>query len=159
GAVPDIMCIGKALANGFPMSAAIARPDIMDAWPVSAGEALHTSTYLGNPMGCAAAVANIGEMRRMDLPEQARMLGLALSERLERLRTHAHVRDIRGRGLMWAIELDSGERAARVVKQTLRAGIILLQAGPQGEALSLTPPLVITKDQLFHAIDIIEELL
>ncbi|HET7814303.1 MAG TPA: aspartate aminotransferase family protein, partial [Candidatus Baltobacteraceae bacterium] len=155
GAVPDIMCIGKALANGFPMSAAIARPDIMDAWPVSAGEALHTSTYLGNPMGCAAAVANIGEMQRMDLPEQARMLGLALSERLERLRTHAHVRDIRGRGLMWAIELDSGERAARVVKQTLRAGIILLQAGPQGEALSLTPPLVITKDQLFHAIDII----
>lgn len=159
GAVPDIMCIGKALANGFPMSAAIARPDIMDAWPVSAGEALHTSTYLGNPMGCAAAVANIDEMRRMDLPERARILGIALSQRLETLRKHECVRDVRGRGLMWAVELDSGERAARVVKQTLRAGLILLQAGPHGEALSLTPPLVITQEQLFHAIDIIEEVL
>jgi 4-aminobutyrate aminotransferase-like enzyme len=153
------MCVGKALANGFPMSAAIARPDIMDAWPVSAGEALHTSTYLGNPMGCAAAVANIDEMRRMNLPERSRDLGLALSQRLEDLRKHECVAGVRGRGLMWAVELDSGERAAAIVKQTLRAGLILLQAGPQGEALSLTPPLVITQEQLFHAIDIIEELL
>ena len=63
--VPDIICIGKAFGSGFPISAAAARPEVMDAWPVSDGEALHTSTYLGNPMGCAAALATIGEMERL----------------------------------------------------------------------------------------------
>ncbi|MFN2449781.1 MAG: aspartate aminotransferase family protein [Candidatus Baltobacteraceae bacterium] len=157
--VPDIMCIGKAMANGFPISAAIARAEIMDAWPASAGEALHTSTYLGNPMGCAAALANINELRRMRLPENAQRLGAVLGSRLDRLRTTKKLRDVRGRGLMWGIQLDSAAHAERVVHEALRKGVILLQAGPQGDVLSLTPPLVIEQQQLFRAIDLIEELL
>ncbi|MGB6984809.1 MAG: aspartate aminotransferase family protein, partial [Candidatus Aquilonibacter sp.] len=66
--IPDILCIGKAMGGGFPISAAVARPSVMDAWPRSTGEALHTSTYLGNPMGCAAALATIGELERLALP-------------------------------------------------------------------------------------------
>src|SRR5262249_3583199 len=53
GVVPDLLCLGKALSNGFPLSACIGRPDIMAAWPPSDGEAIHTSTFLGNPLGCA----------------------------------------------------------------------------------------------------------
>jgi 4-aminobutyrate aminotransferase-like enzyme len=159
GVVPDILCVGKAMANGFPISAIIARAAIMDAWPQSTGEALHTSTYLGNPMGCAAALANIGEILRLELPAKARGLGKALGSRLERLRGARKALDVRGRGLMWGIQVKDGEVAQRIVHDALRRGIVLLQAGPKGDVLSITPPLVISREQLFYAIDIIEELL
>lgn len=157
--VPDILCVGKALANGFPISAAIAKPEVMDAWPVSPGEALHTSTYLGNPMACAAALANIGEIERADLPSRARQLGAALGSRLDALRADGRIKAARGRGLIWGIELESGEHAERVVKDALRRGVIALQAGPLGNVLSITPPLVISERQLFRAIDIVTECL
>jgi 4-aminobutyrate aminotransferase-like enzyme len=155
GVVPDILCIGKAMANGFPISATIARPSIMDVWPESPGEALHTSTYLGNPMGCAAALANIGEIQRMELPQRARQMGLMLGARLDALRADGKVVDVRGRGLMWGIEFDGAQTAERIVKSALKAGVILLQAGPKGNVISITPPLVITQQQLFRAMDII----
>jgi 4-aminobutyrate aminotransferase-like enzyme len=157
--VPDILCVGKALANGFPISATIARPEIMDAWPVSPGEALHTSTYLGNPMACAAALANIGEIQRRDLPAKARALGERLAPRLTALQSAGKAVDVRGRGLMWGVELSDGAKAENAVKDALRKGVVLLQAGPEGNVLSLTPPLVISERQLFRAIDILEECL
>ncbi|HEY8314321.1 MAG TPA: aspartate aminotransferase family protein [Candidatus Baltobacteraceae bacterium] len=157
--VPDILCLGKAMANGFPISATIAKPAIMDAWPVSRGEALHTSTYLGNPMGCAAALATIGEMERLHLPARAREIGIALGARLQRIREAGKAQTITGRGLMWGIGLRDGAHAERVVKAVLRKGVVLLQAGLEGNVLSITPPLVIGEQQLFHAIDIIEEAL
>lgn len=153
--VPDILCVGKAMANGFPISATIARPSIMDVWPESPGEALHTSTYLGNPMGCSAALANLGEIERLELPQRARQLGLMLGARLDALRADGKVLDARGRGLMWGIEFADAATAASVVKNALKAGVILLQAGPQGNVISITPPLVITQQQLFRAVDII----
>jgi 4-aminobutyrate aminotransferase-like enzyme len=156
GAVPDILCIGKAMANGFPISAAVARPAIMDVWPESPGEALHTSTYLGNPMGCAAALANLGEIERLDLPRRARELGAMLGARLDGLRSNANVADVRGRGLMWGIELRDTKSAEQLVRSALKQGVILLQAGPQGNVISLTPPLVIPEQQLLCAVDVIE---
>lgn len=159
GVVPDILCIGKAMANGFPISAAIASADVMDAWPVSPGEALHTSTYLGNPMACAAALANLAEIERMQLPARAGRLGAGLGPRLEALRAGGKARAARGRGLMWGVELRDGAQAERAVKDALKAGVILLQAGPQGNVLSITPPLVISERQLLRAIDIVTECL
>ncbi|MDQ2871820.1 MAG: aspartate aminotransferase family protein [Candidatus Eremiobacteraeota bacterium] len=157
--VPDILCLGKAMANGFPISAAIAKPAIMDAWPLSRGEALHTSTYLGNPMGCAAALENIRQIEKLRLPERARKLGIALGARLQRLRENGKAETISGRGLMWGVRLRDGGAAERAVKDALQRGVVLLQAGPQGDVLSITPPLVISEEQLFHAIDIVEEVL
>src|SRR3569833_213999 len=76
GVVPDIICLGKALTGGFPLSACVGRAEVMDAaWPVSRGEAIHTSTFLGNPVGCAMALAQIEENRENDLPERAAKLG------------------------------------------------------------------------------------
>lgn len=155
GVVPDILCIGKAMANGFPISATVARPSIMDVWPESPGEALHTSTYLGNPMACAAALANLGEIERMQLPQRARQLGIMLGARLDALRAEGKALDVRGRGLMWGIEFSDAKAAERIVKDALKAGVILLQAGPQGNVISITPPLVISQKQLFRALDIV----
>ncbi|MHB8177362.1 MAG: aspartate aminotransferase family protein [Vulcanimicrobiaceae bacterium] len=154
--VPDIICVGKALGGGFPISATVARGKIMDAWPLSSGEALHTSTYLGNPMGAAAALATIGELERGGLVERAERLGVLLGERLAALRRLACVREVRGRGLLWGIELANGALAARVVAQALALGVITLQSGPTGNVLVVAPPLVIGERQLDRAIDLLE---
>ena len=154
--VPDIICIGKAFGSGFPISAAAASPEVMDAWPVSSGEALHTSTYLGNPMGCAAALATIGEMERRSLPARARQLGLALGSRLDGLIAREPVVSVRGRGLMWGIQMRDAATADAVVKRALAHGLILLQAGIDGDVISIGPPLVITDRQLHRATDILE---
>jgi 4-aminobutyrate aminotransferase-like enzyme len=154
--VPDIICIGKAMGSGFPISACAGRAEIMDAWPLSAGEALHTSTYLGNPMGCAAALATIDEIDRLGLPAKARKAGLALGARLDALRARKNVTGARGRGLFWGIQVRDAATADRVVKRALASGVIVLQAGPQGDTISIAPPLVITDRQLSRGLELVE---
>jgi len=158
-AVPDILCVGKAMANGFPISAAIAGSNLMDAWPPSSGEALHTSTFLGNPMGCAAALATIAELQSRGLCARAQSLGELLEARLRAIVDRGKGREARGRGLMWGIELASAAAAEEAVRQCLRKGVLVLQAGAEGNVLSLTPPLVIPEQQLFDAIDILESVI
>jgi 4-aminobutyrate aminotransferase-like enzyme len=159
GVTPDIICIGKAMASGFPMSAAVGTRRVMDAWPVSAGEALHTSTYLGNPMGCAAALATLHELENHDLPGRAARLGAWLQLRLEALRALPAVADIRGRGLLWGVALRDARQADAAVKRALAQGVLLLQSGPSGATLSITPPLVIGEGQLARAIDLVEDVI
>jgi 4-aminobutyrate aminotransferase-like enzyme len=154
--VPDILCIGKAMGSGFPISAAIGRSAVMDAWPPSAGEALHTSTYLGNPLGCAAALATIGELERLKLPARAAQLGKQLGLRLAALRAHPVVTEIRGRGLFWGVQLRDAGAAAAVVRGSLARGVIVLQSGVEGDVVTIAPPLVIDESQLARAIDSLE---
>ncbi|MBD5606237.1 MAG: aminotransferase class III-fold pyridoxal phosphate-dependent enzyme, partial [Candidatus Eremiobacteraeota bacterium] len=154
----DILCVGKALAGGFPISAAIASRELASAWPASAGEALHTSTYLGNPMGCAAALANLGEIERLDIPRLAREREPVMAERLRALqRSAAQVVDVRGRGMLWAIEFRDAGTAGAIVRGGLRRGLILLQTGLRGEAIAFTPPIVIGNAQLARAFDLLEQ--
>ncbi|MBV9102549.1 MAG: aspartate aminotransferase family protein [Candidatus Eremiobacteraeota bacterium] len=153
---PDILCIGKALAGGFPMAATIARADVMDAWPPSSGEALHTSTYLGNPMGCAAALANLDEMERLHTVIRAGAIGGRLAERLTALVHLGFVRDVRGRGALWGVECDTAERVRDWTIAALKRGLIVLPAGQRGEVLQLSPPLVIDDTQLGRALDLLE---
>ncbi len=155
GVRPDILCVGKALSGGFPISAAIGSAEVMDAWAPSQGEALHTSTFLGNPMGCAAALANIAELERKRLPGRAAELGKLVRARLLELERSDAVVDVRGRGLMWGIELRDGKLAASIVERALRSGLILLQAGLRGEVLALSPPLSIENEQLERALELI----
>jgi 4-aminobutyrate aminotransferase/(S)-3-amino-2-methylpropionate transaminase len=155
--IPDILCIGKALGSGFPIAAAVGRPDVMDAWPVSNGEALHTSTYLGNPMGCAAALATIDELESRQLPERAAALEPLVGARLRALASrHAAVAGVRGRGLFWGLQLNGPAAAEATVKQALRGGVILLQSGTAGDVVTIAPPLVISDRQLERAFEILE---
>ncbi|MBV8198478.1 MAG: aspartate aminotransferase family protein [Candidatus Eremiobacteraeota bacterium] len=153
--VPDILCIGKAMGSGVAISAAAGRSEVMDAWPVSTGEALHTSTHLGDPLGCAAALATIEEMTRLQLPARAARLGQVLGGRLASLREMPSVVAIRGRGLFWGIELSNNSLASAVVKGALTRGVLLLQSGVEGQTITLAPPLVIEESALLRAIDIL----
>jgi 4-aminobutyrate aminotransferase-like enzyme len=154
GVVPDLLCVGKALAGGVPLAATIGTARAMDAWPVSAGEAIHTSTFLGNPLACAAALANLDELERLDAIGRVRTRGDALGERLRALAPHASVRDVRGVGFLWAVEFAHAAFANRVVVRGLANGVILLQSGPTGTSITIAPPLTIPDAQLARALDL-----
>jgi 4-aminobutyrate aminotransferase-like enzyme len=154
--VPDVLCIGKALAGGIPLSAAIGRPAVVDAWPASEGEALHTSTFLGNPIACAAALAVLDEFERVPLLASVERREPFMRDALDALRRHPIVRDVRGLGMLWAIEFPDAAVANRVVRAGLRRGLILLQSGVEGTSITLAPPLVIEDDQLARAIALLD---
>ena len=155
-----MIALGKALGGGFPISACAGRPRVMEAWGASTGEALHTSTHLGNPLGCALALRVLAVIEREGLVARAARLGAALLERLRAgLAGAAGVVEVRGRGLLVGIELDSAERAERAIRTALGRGWILLGEGPDGRVLSLTPPLNVSEELLDGAAECLVELL
>ena len=146
---PDLICLGKALTNGFPLSACVGRATVMDrAWPESTGEAIHTSTFLGHPVGCAMALAQVRELKEKKLITQARRRG----KQLEKLCQRFPICGARfvGKGLMAGLAFDESEgpRVFAVVKNMLRRGYILLPAGEHGNIIALTPAFTITEKQL-----------
>jgi 4-aminobutyrate aminotransferase/(S)-3-amino-2-methylpropionate transaminase len=157
--VPDLICLGKALTGGFPLSACVGKSALMDAaWPASTGEAMHTSTFLGHPVGCAMAFANIQEIRRLDLPSAAQVKGKLLLSALKNIRSRRFNLEVRGVGLMAGIEIKekSGrpatETALAVIKKLLHRGFIFLPEGEHSNVVSFTPPLTITAAQLRAAV-------
>lgn len=138
GVRPDLLCVGKSLAGGFPISACMGTRAVMESWGASKGEALHTQTFLGNPLGCAMALAALDEMARLNLPERARAIEATVRARLPEL-------PIQGRGAMLGVRIP---QTLRVSRGLLERGFIVLPAGEQAEVLALTPPLVITPAQL-----------
>jgi len=130
----------------------------MDAWEASRGEALHTSTYLGNPLACAAALANIAEIEERELAQRAATLGAKLGARLRELPQHTPlVSAVRGRGMLWGIQLPSPELTFAITKAALRLGTIVLPSGVRGDVITLAPPVTIDEGQLMHAVDLLEE--
>ena len=151
--VPDLLCVGKALGGGFPVSACLGRPHVMAAWGESTGEALHTSTFLGHPVAAAAALETLAILRDEATDQRAAELGAWLLDVLrDGLADHPSVAEVRGRGLMIGIELRDGAVPARdvvwqAVLEALRAGVLLLPCGVRGEVLQLTPPACLTPAQ------------
>jgi acetylornithine/succinyldiaminopimelate/putrescine aminotransferase len=118
----------------------------MEAWPISPGEALHTSTFLGHPLACAAGLAVLGAVKG-GLPARAEVLGRRLRKALqEGLDGVSGVREVRGLGLLLGIEVAPG-RAPVVAARALRSGLLLLPAGDRGEVVELSPPEVLTEEQ------------
>lgn len=159
GTAPDVVCVGKALTGGFPMSACVGRTEVMDAaWPVSMGEAIHTSTFLGHPVGCAMALAQMAEIRRRRLPERAGGLGKFLMRKLEGVTAPGLRGAARGAGLLIGLDLrlpdgkPATERAVGAVKRLLKRGYIFLPEGADSNVISFTPPLTISRGQLAGAV-------
>ncbi|MEX1110234.1 MAG: aspartate aminotransferase family protein [Chthoniobacterales bacterium] len=150
--VPDIICLGKALTSGFPLSACVGRADVMDAWPESAGEALHTSTFLGNPLGCAMALAALREHAKPEAAEQVRTAGRHLRGALRGI-ISPRIGEVRGTGLLVGVEMvradgsPDAETAGRCVTAALREGLLLLAGGRHGNVLSLSPPFAISPEE------------
>ncbi len=165
GVVPDLICLGKALTSGFPMSACVGSASLMDnAWPESTGEAIHTSTFLGNPLGCAMALAALEQLARPELCNEVRQTGDRFQHLLEQI-DHPQRGPIRGKGLMLGIEIldahqqPDGSSAGRLVMEALKRGLILLSDGPYGHVLAITPPFNIGEAEMVHTCEVIADLL
>jgi 4-aminobutyrate aminotransferase-like enzyme len=157
---PDLICLGKALTGGFPLSACLGRSELMDrAWPVASGEAIHTSTFLGHPVGCAMALAQVEEIRKNDLVNRSREAGRCLLDLLQSLGPPRNRLQIssRGIGLLAGLELRLPDgspatvAALEVIKNLLRNGFILLPEGEHSNVISFSPPLTISAAQLRSA--------
>ena len=162
--VPDLICLGKGLTGGFPLSACVGKADLMDAaWPPSDGEAIHTSTFLGHPVGCAMALANITEIGRRDLPRASAVKGKFLLSLLKGIRSQNFLLQIRGAGLMAGIEIltKAGKPATEVslaiIKRVLQRGFIFLPEGEHSNVISFTPPLTISEVQLRSAVSALQK--
>jgi 4-aminobutyrate aminotransferase-like enzyme len=157
GVRPDLLCCGKALGGGLPIAAVLARRPLFEVWRTP-GEALHTSTFLANPVACAAALAVLDVLEHDRLAARAARLGPDLAARLGTWpgRLPA-VAGVRGRGLLWGIELRSRDDAGHCVAAARRRGVLILAGGPEGRVAQVAPPLTIAEPQLAAALDLLEE--
>lgn len=156
GIRPDVLCLGKALGGGMPISACLAPAAVMDAWAPSSGEAVHTSTFLGHPLACASALAFLEILDDERLVSRAGRVGREIMGRLESsLGRTSPVVEVRGRGLMIGIELSRAGGAVEAARIALTHGLITLPAGPEGRVLELTPPATLTGDQIDRGLEIV----
>ena len=164
GLMPDLVCIGKALGAGMPITVCLGPRSVIDSWPLSKGEAIHTSTFLGHPLSCAAASAALDVSLAERVPKRAADKGRSLLASLsQRLSSFPTVGDIRGLGLLIGIELVEPDGttplvggAAQVANSAMKAGVLVLPAGDLGQVVELAPPVVLTADQEVYAVDVLE---
>jgi 4-aminobutyrate aminotransferase len=154
GVRPDVLLFAKGIASGLPLAGIVAPRALMDRWPTGA----HGSTFGGNPVACAAALATLDVLDRTDGYRRAAELGRGAVERLRReVGGSPAVRDIRGIGLMVGVELADKATTEAVCKACLDAGVIVLSCGPDENVLRLVPPLTITHDELDHGLTVLCE--
>ena len=163
GVEPDLMAMAKGIAAGFPLSAFIVRDEIAAAF--QPGD--HLSTFGGNPVSCAAALANLEVLLEEDLPGNAMRRGAQIMQRLRTFQEHcAWIGEVRGKGLMIGVELVSdaqktpAAREARQVRALCREqGVLIGLGGVHGNVLRLQPPLVLSAAEADKACDILEKAL
>jgi len=159
---PDITCLAKSLASGLPLSAVIARKEITDSLP---GGSIG-GTYVGNPLGCQAALAVIKIIEKENLLERAGKIGDRLKKRFLAMKEkYPLIGDVRGIGAMTAIELvrdretkePATEETGKIVQYCVQNGVFVPSAGINKNLLRMLVTLVITDEQLEEALDVIEE--
>lgn len=158
GVVPDLITLGKGMTSGFPLSACVGTADVMGRWGSSDGEALHTSTFLGHPVGCAAGLAVVDLFEHEGLLERGQELGALMGSTLTELAVvHPAVFGaVRGRGAMRGLEVLVD--AMTLCRRMLALGYLVLPAGLDGEVLSFSPPLTMTGAQWMGAVDALHAL-
>jgi 4-aminobutyrate aminotransferase len=158
GVEPDIVCIAKGIASGMPLGVTMAKAEIMDWVPGS-----HASTYGGNPVAIAAALATLDVLEREGV-KNAETVGKHIMERTAEWPSRVDmVGDVRGRGLMIGIEIVTDKTARtpgaaerdRIVELAFERGVLLLGCGPN--SIRLAPPLIVSREQADIALDVLEE--
>ncbi len=158
GVTPDIMTMAKALGGGvMPIGAFTGRPSLWEAF--ARNPYLHSSTFGGNPLACAAGIATIRVIRDEHLVERAAELGEYLLVRLRDVaRRHANVvREVRGKGLLLGMEFTDPDIVLLVTAEALQRGVIVFYSLNNPAAFRIAPPLVITKGQLDRAVAVLDE--
>ena len=158
GAPVDLLCVGKALGGGLPVSECVGRPEVMGAWGDPRGAALHTGTFFGDPLGAAAALATLDVLEGERLATRAAEVGARFRERLARV-CGDRVVQVRGAGLLAGVELASTGRTLRLVRRLLERGYLTLPAGADARVLQLVPPLTIDEPLLDAFTDALGEAL
>lgn len=160
GVEPDVLVMGKAIANGLPLSAVGARAELLDAWPPGS----HGTTFGGNPVACAAAAANMDVLAGL-IPGTQALSDHAFSRFGELQGRHPTIGDVRGLGLMIGIELvkqgnePDPDAFAFLAQHARDRRLLILDCGPYGNVIRFIPPLSVTLDELDMAIDVIDEAL
>lgn len=162
GVTPDLSTWAKSMGGGLPISAVVGKAAVMDAVePGTIG-----STYGGNPIACAAALATLGRMEELELNDRANAIGRTIRARLERLQASVvEVIDVRGLGAMIALELAEGgdlsrpapELTSEIVRACHERGLIVIKSGIGANVIRILAPLVITDDELDRGLSILEE--
>ncbi len=162
GVEPDIVCLAKGIANGFPLGATAARRELMVQW----GPASHGTTYGGSPISCAAALATLEVIRQENLLENARAQGGYILEALGELQAEVPiVGDVRGVGLMVAVEFvrpgtdkePNTEAVRRILQRALDGGLLLYPCGHWTQTIRLIPPLTVTREQVEEGLEIFRQ--
>ncbi len=168
GVTPDLLCAGKALSSGMiPIGAMMAREDMADAFygPVEDGiQFAHGHTFAGNPLACAAGIATIDEIVEKELALKARRLGGQLEARLEALKVHGVIREVRGKGTLRGVELvrdagtmepfPEGNKLGVALKRTALANGLIMRIDADWFAVS--PPLIADEADIDELCDLIE---
>jgi 4-aminobutyrate aminotransferase len=155
---PDVLVMGKAIANGLPLSAVGASSELLGQWLPGS----HGTTFGGNPVSCAASGATVDELRSV-VPGVNRLSGYAFSRWQELMERHATIGDVRGLGLMIGIELvTEGNTPDKKAFAAIRShandqGLFILNCGPDGNVIRFIPPLNVTEEELDRGIDILSD--
>jgi 4-aminobutyrate aminotransferase len=154
---PDVVVMAKAMASGLPLSAIAIRPDLAARWPPGS----HGSTFGGNPVACAAAIATIEVIQTEGLIENARRMGEHLLEALRHASTQCEfIRDVRGLGLMIGVEFrklgqrSAGEVAREVQRRCVEEGLLLLTCGTEDQVIRWIPPLIVGEQEIDAALEV-----
>jgi len=161
GVEPDIICTAKGIADGFPLSAFTARADVGGAF--KPGD--HLSTFGGNPVSCAAALANIEVMRDEKLPENATARGDQIQKRLKKsAETAPLIGDVRGKGLMIGVELIKDKQKTPAVAETKEvrrlcreAGVLVGSGGTYANVIRIQPPLTLSAAEADRLCDVLSD--
>ncbi len=157
GVVPDAMTFAKGLGNGFAVGGVVARGDLMDRLG-----ALGVATFGGNPVSMAAAGATLDYVLEHDLQGNARRQGALILEGLRALTSLPSVRDVRGKGLMFAVEMadpatgaPSSPLAGRVLEATRERGLLVGKGGVHGNVLRMAPPMTLSQEEAVEGRDVL----
>jgi 4-aminobutyrate aminotransferase len=159
GVHPDIVCMAKGIASGMPLGVTMSKADVMDWIPGS-----HASTFGGNPVCIAAALATLDVIEKEDLLRNSQEVGDHMRKRMEDWpKKHKIVGDVRGRGLMIGVEIVKDQTTREygaserdhIVELAFERGVLLLGCGPS--TVRIAPALIVTKDEADVAIDVLEE--
>lgn len=161
GVEPDVVCLAKSIAGGFPLGATAARRELMKKW----GAASHGTTFGGNPISCAAGLATLQVIRDENLLENAQRQGAYIKQSLDELKGETPVMgDVRGIGLMLGIEFvkpgtkePNPDAVSRIMRRALEGGLILYPCGHWAQTLRIIPPLTITRQQSDEGLAILRE--
>ena len=150
--VPDIMCLAKGIAGGLPMGITLCKPEIMDSMKM--GE--HSSTFAGNPLSCASGIATLEALTKDGLIENAKDIGTKFKNGLQQIKEkHKIIRDVRGLGLMLAVELRFDVK--NILFDSINEGLLTLYSGRN--ILRLLPPLVLDENQMTRSLEIIDKVI